>query len=77
MRDFDRWVIVTKTVTEDIAPDEETQKLLRKVVSRLGLEPRALALKVRNDGFNNWLDFTKVSPFYLCNQRLEPFLLIP
>jgi len=28
-----------------MTPDEETQKLLKKVVSRLGLEPRALALK--------------------------------
>jgi len=34
---------VTKTVTEEMTADEETQKLLRKVVSRLGLAPRALA----------------------------------
>ena len=47
MRDFDRWVIVTKTVTEEMVTDEEMQKLLKKVVSRLGLEPRALALKGR------------------------------
>ena len=38
---------VTQTVTDEITPDEETQKLLKKVVSRLGLEPRALALKGR------------------------------
>ena len=38
---------VTKTVTEEITPDEDAQKLLKKVVSRLGLEPRALALKGR------------------------------
>jgi hypothetical protein len=37
---------VTKTVTEELTTDEETQKLLNFVVSRLGLEPRALALKV-------------------------------
>jgi hypothetical protein len=36
---------VTETVTEEKATEEETQKLLKKVVSRLGLEPRALALK--------------------------------
>ena len=38
---------VTKTVTEEAATEEETQKLVKKVVSRLGLEPRALALKGR------------------------------
>jgi len=38
---------VTKTVTEETATDEETQKLLKEMVSRLGLEPRALALKGR------------------------------
>src|SRR5262245_44476773 len=42
---------VTKTVTEELAEDEETQKLLKKVVSRLGLEPRALALKDQIDRF--------------------------
>jgi hypothetical protein len=36
---------VTKTVTEEWAGNEETQKLLEDVVSRLGLEPRTLALK--------------------------------
>ncbi len=35
------------TVTEETATDEDTQKLLKEVVSRLGLEPRALALKGR------------------------------
>ena len=30
MRDFDRWVIVTKIVTEETVTDEETQKLLNK-----------------------------------------------
>ncbi len=38
---------VTKTVTEETVTDEEVQKLLKNVVSRLGLEPRALALKGR------------------------------
>ncbi|BCA54652.1 integrase [Nitrospira sp. KM1] len=38
---------VTKTVTEELATEVETQKLLKEVVSRLGLEPRALALKGR------------------------------
>ena len=38
---------VTETVTEEKATEEETQKLLNLVVSRLGLEPRALALKGR------------------------------
>ena len=36
---------VTKTVTEEMTKDEVTQKLLNDMVSRLGLEPRALALK--------------------------------
>ena len=43
--DSGRCVTVTETVTEEKATEEETQKLLKKVVSRLGLEPRALALK--------------------------------
>ena len=30
-----------------------------------GPEPRALALKGRTDGFTQWLDFAKVSPFFL------------
>jgi len=42
-----RFGTVTETVTEEKATEEETQKLLKKVVSRLGLEPRALALKGR------------------------------
>jgi hypothetical protein len=36
-----------ETVTEETTPDDETQNLLNLVVSRLGLEPRALALKGR------------------------------
>jgi hypothetical protein len=38
---------VTKAVTEEWAGNEETQKLFKDVVSRLGLEPRTLALKAR------------------------------
>ena len=38
---------VTKTVTKEKATKEETQKLLKNVVSRLGLEPRVLALKLK------------------------------
>ena len=41
-----RLMIVTKTVTDKPVMDEEAQKLLKKVVSRLGLKPRALAFKV-------------------------------
>ena len=33
---------MTETVTEEKATEAETQKLLKKVVSRLGLDPRAL-----------------------------------
>ena len=54
------------TVTEEWAGNEETQKLLKDVVSRLGLEPRTLALKDRKDGFTQGLGFAKVSPFFLC-----------
>jgi len=38
---------VTKTVTKESIEEEQTAKLLKEVVSRLGLEPRALALKGR------------------------------
>jgi len=38
---------VTKAVTEEWAGNVETRKLLKDVVSRLGLEPRTLALKGR------------------------------
>ena len=34
-------------VTEKTAADEDRQKVLKNLVSRLGLEPRALALKGR------------------------------
>ena len=37
----------TKTVTEESAERDQAAKLLEEVVSRLGLEPRALALKGR------------------------------
>src|SRR5262249_31551182 len=43
--DFVELGTAPKTVTEEMTPDEDTQKLLKEVVSRLGLEPRALALK--------------------------------
>ena len=42
---------VTKTVTTDMADSDEAQKLSKEMVSRLGLEPRALALKVQISGF--------------------------
>ena len=47
-----RWKAVegltqVETVTEKWAENEETQTLLKDVVSRLGLEPRTLALKGR------------------------------
>ena len=38
---------VTKTVTEETITDEDMQRVLKNLVSRLGLEPRALALKGR------------------------------
>jgi len=38
---------VTKTVTANVTKEREAHKLLEDVVSRLGLEPRALALKGR------------------------------
>ena len=56
--------------------EKSTQKLFKDVVSRLGLEPRTLALKGRTDGYTQWLDIAKVSPFYLANQGVERFLLI-
>jgi integrase len=42
-----RLTTVTKTVTNQEEDSEEAQKLLKDVVSRLGLEPRTLALKGR------------------------------
>ena len=49
--------------------------------SRVVARPRSndtntLALKDQKDGFTQRLGFAKVSPFYLCNRRLERFLLI-
>jgi hypothetical protein len=41
------------------------------VVSRLGLEPRTLALKGRKDGFTQGLGFAKVSPFFFGNKDLR------
>ncbi|HXX76254.1 MAG TPA: site-specific integrase [Nitrospiraceae bacterium] len=67
---------VTKTVTKRPANEEKTQKLLEDMVSRLGLEPRALALKDRSNRIYQWLDFAKVSPFFWQNQRFSWFLLI-
>jgi hypothetical protein len=59
------------TVTEESADEEHTSKLLENVVSRLGLEPRALALKGRVDGFTQGLGFAKVSPFLFANNDLR------
>ena len=56
---------VTKTVTTNVTKEGEAPKLLEDVVSRLGLEPRTLALKERKDGFTQGLGFAKVSPFFL------------
>jgi hypothetical protein len=54
---------VTKTVTKGSIEEGQTAKLLEEVVSRLGLEPRALALKARTGGFTQGLGLAKVSPF--------------
>ena len=42
----------------------------RGMVSRLGLEPRALALKVKLSSFSQWLDFATVSPLSFSGQQL-------
>jgi hypothetical protein len=55
----------------------EVQNCRFKVVSRLGLEPRTLALKAQKDEFTQGLGFAKVSPFFLCEQGLEMTLYIP
>lgn len=65
------------TVTEKWPGNEETQKLLKDMVSRLGLEPRTFALKARKGQYYQWLDFAKVSPFILYEQGLEMILYIP
>jgi hypothetical protein len=49
--DSGRWLIVTKTEADEPVIDEEAQKLLKEVVSRLGLEPRALALEAQMDRY--------------------------
>jgi len=41
---------VTKTVTKDVTEENEAHNLLEEMVSRLGLEPRTLALKGRSMG---------------------------
>jgi hypothetical protein len=61
------------TVTEEMTTEVETQKLLKDLVSRLGLEPRALALKDRKDGFTQGLGFAKVSPFFFAIADLMGF----
>ncbi len=38
-----------KTVPEESADEQHASKLLKDVVSRLGLEPRTLALKARKE----------------------------
>jgi hypothetical protein len=55
----------------------ELSHVLLKLVSRPGLEPGTLALKWRKGQQYQWLDFTKVSPFFLCEQGLERILSIP
>ena len=47
VEDLTRIGTVTKTVTKDVTKEGEAHKLLENVVSRLGLEPRTLALKGR------------------------------
>ncbi len=58
-------------VTEEMTTEVETQKLLKDVVSRLGLEPRALALKARKDQNINGLISRRFPRFFLANKGLR------
>ena len=55
----------TTTATKVYAEQEETAKLLEDVVSRLGLEPRTLALKGRQIGFYSGLILRRFPTFSL------------
>ena len=63
---------VTTTATKDSAEHDATAKLLEDVVSRLGLEPRTLALKGRKDGFTQGRDFAKVFPLPFQFREVQP-----
>ena len=59
------------TVTEEMTTEVETQKLLKDLVSRLGLEPRALALKGRKDQNVNGLILQRFPRFFFANKDLR------
>ena len=65
-----------KTVTEEFADEEHISKLLENVVSRLGLEPRALALKARTEEFIQGRDFAKVFPLPFQFREVQPVPMI-
>ncbi len=48
----------------------------RAKLIRLGLEPRALALKGRKTWLYEWLDFAKVSPLFIIDRALGRVILI-
>jgi len=59
------------TVTEEMTTEVETQKLLKDLVSLLGLEPRALALKGRKDQNTNGLILRRFPRFFFANKDLR------
>ena len=62
---------VTKTVTTNVTKEGEAPKLLEDVVSRLGLEPRTLALKDRKDQNINGLISRRFPRFFFENKGLR------
>ena len=59
------------TVTEEMTTEVETQKLLKDLVSRLGLEPRALALKDQKLDLHKSLVMRRFPRFLFANKDLK------
>jgi hypothetical protein len=58
-------------VPEEMTTEVETQKLLKDLVSRLGLEPRALALKGRKDSKTIGLILQRFPHFFIANKDMK------
>ena len=59
------------TVTEEMTTEVETQKLLKDLVSLLGLEPRALALKDQKLDLHKGLVLRRFPRFFFANKDLR------
>ena len=72
VEDLTRIGTITKTtVTTGVRKEGEAHKLLEDMVSRLGLEPRTLALKARKDQNINGLILRRFPRFFFANKGLR------